>query len=65
MVKNPLSNAGDISSTPGSERSPGEENGNPFQYPCWKIPRTEKPAGLQWVYKRVEHDLSAKQQLSN
>ena len=24
-------NAGDVSSIPGSERSPGEGNGNPFQ----------------------------------
>ena len=27
-------NAGDVSSIPGSGRSPGEENGNPFQYSC-------------------------------
>ena len=26
--------AGDLGSIPGSGRSPGEENGNPFQYPC-------------------------------
>ena len=25
-------NAGDVSSTPGSGRSPGEGNGHPFQY---------------------------------
>ena len=33
-VKNPPTNAGDTSSIPGSGRSPGEENGNPFQYSC-------------------------------
>jgi len=27
-------NAGDMSSIPGSGRSPGEENGNPLQYSC-------------------------------
>ena len=27
-------NAGDLSSIPGSERSPGEGNGNPLQYSC-------------------------------
>ena len=32
MVKNlPLGQAGDLGSIPGSERSPGEGNGNPFQ----------------------------------
>ena len=33
VVKNPPTNAGDIGdagSIPGSERSPGEGNGNPF-----------------------------------
>ena len=27
-------NAGDLGSTPGSGRSPGEGNGNPLQYSC-------------------------------
>ena len=27
-------NARDLSSIPGSEKSPGEENGNPLQYSC-------------------------------
>ena len=31
MVKNLLGNLGLM---PGSERSPGEENGNPLQYSC-------------------------------
>ena len=30
--------AGDLSSVPGSGRSPGEENGNPLQYPCLDNP---------------------------
>ena len=37
MVKNPPANAGDTrlaGSIPGSGRSPGVGNGNPFQYSC-------------------------------
>ena len=34
MVKNPLDNAGDVGSIPGSGGSPGEGNGNPLQYYC-------------------------------
>ena len=41
-------------SIPGSERSPGEGNGNPLQY-SWRIPWTEEPAGYRpyspWVAK--------------
>ena len=41
MVKNPSVNAGDVrdmGSIPESERSPGEENGNPLQYSCLENP---------------------------
>ena len=34
VVKNLPANAGDVGSVPGSERSPGEGNGNPLQYSC-------------------------------
>ena len=34
MVKNLPASAGDASSILGSERSPGEGNGNPLQYSC-------------------------------
>ena len=30
------SNVGDLSLIPGSERSPGEGNGNPLQYSCFE-----------------------------
>ena len=30
--------AGDLGSVPGLGRSPGEENGNPLQYPCLENP---------------------------
>ena len=39
-------NAGDLGSIPGLGRSPGEGNGNPLQYSCWKIPWMEEPDGL-------------------
>ena len=31
-------NVGDLGSIPGSGRSPGEGNGNPFQYSCLENP---------------------------
>ena len=34
VEKNPLANAGDVGSTPGPGRSPGEGHGNPLQYSC-------------------------------
>ena len=34
VIKNPPANAGDASWIPGSERSPGEGNGNPLQHSC-------------------------------
>ena len=34
MVKNLPANAGDAGSIPGSGRSPGGGNANPFQYSC-------------------------------
>ena len=34
MVKNPLANARDAGSIPGSGRSPGGGHGNPLQYSC-------------------------------
>ena len=41
VVKNPPANAGDardVGSIPGSERSSGRGNGNPFQYSCLENP---------------------------
>ena len=34
VAKNPLANAGDMSSVPESGRSPGEGHGNTLQYSC-------------------------------
>ena len=38
MVKNPLANAQDMGSIPGSGIPPREENGNPLQYSCLENP---------------------------
>ena len=45
MVKNPPANARDardMGSIPGSGRSPGGENGNPFQYSYLENPMDRK-----------------------
>ena len=49
VVKNLLASvtAGDMGSIPGSRRSPGEGNGNPFQYSCQRNPWTEESGRLQ------------------
>ena len=47
VVKNTLTNAGDVGLIPGLGRSPGEGNGNPLQYLAWKIPWMEEPGRLQ------------------
>ena len=40
-VKASACNAGDLGSTPGLGRSPGEGNGNPLQYSCPENPMDE------------------------
>ena len=55
VVKNPPANAGDardsrdVGSIPGLERSPGEGNGNPFQYSCLENP-TDREAWQATVH---------------
>ena len=50
-------NVGDLGSIPGSGRSPGEGNGNPFQYSCLENPMTEEPGGIPSKgLQRVGHD---------
>ena len=63
MVKNPPINAGDLGSTPGSGRSPGERNGY-FSILAWEIPWTEEPGGPQsraWQKSRT-HWVTKQQQ---
>ena len=64
--KQSASNSGDIrdvGSLPGSGRSPGVGNDNPFQYPCLENPM-ERGAWRARVHEvaRVGHDLVTKQQ---
>ena len=53
-------NAGDLSSIHGSERSPGEGNGNPLQYSCLKN-SMDSPCGhkelemTEWVTLSLSH----------
>ena len=55
-------NAGDVDSIPGSGRSPGEGNGNPFQYSYLENPKQKSLEGYNpWGGKRVRHDLVTKQ----
>ena len=63
MVKNLPSNAGDtkvLGSTPGSERSPKEGNGNPVQYSCLKNPMDR---GTWWA--TVQRVAESQTQLSD
>ena len=52
---------GDLSSTPGLGRSPGEGNGNSLQYSCLENPmdRGALQAAVHGV-SRVRHDLATK-----
>ena len=55
-------NVGDTGSILGSGRSPGEGNGNPFQYSCGKSHVQRSLAGYSpWGCKRVRNDLVTKQ----
>ena len=49
VLKESTYNAGDEGSVPGSGRSPGEGNGNPFQYSCLENP-TDR--GAWWATVR-------------
>ena len=40
-------NAGNLGLIPGLGRSPGEGNGNPFQYSCLENPMDREPGRLQ------------------
>ena len=54
VVKKMATNAGDVSSIPGSGRSPGEGNGNPLQYSCLEIPWREEPGGHKASMRSME-----------
>ena len=56
-IKNPSCGGGDLGSIPGSERSPGERNGNPLQYSCLKNPM-DKEAWWATVHDVAELDMT-------
>ena len=64
VVKNPPANAEDTGSIPGSERSPGEENGSPLLYSSLENPMDRGAwwATVHGVKKRVRCNLATKQQ---
>ena len=47
-------NAGDLGSIPGSGRSPGERNGNPFLYSCLEIPMDRNISLNEFFFKKQE-----------
>ena len=61
LVKKSACNVGDLSSIPGSGRSPGEGNGNPLQYSFLENPM-DRGAWQAMVHgvARVGHDLATK-----
>ena len=46
-------NVGDLGSTPGSGRIPGEGNGNPLQYSCLENPMDGGP-WCPWGHKELD-----------
>ena len=50
MVKNPPSNAGDVSLIPGLGRSPAEGNDNPLQYSYLRNPMDGGARGLNSMW---------------
>ena len=64
VVKNLLANSKDSGSIPGSGRSPGEGNSNPFQYFWLAHPMDRGAVSVYspWGHRRVSYDLAAKQQ---
>ena len=64
MVKNPPASAGDMGLIPRSGRSPGEGNGNPFQYSCQGKSHGQRTLECYSPQncKRIRHNLVTKQQ---
>ena len=54
--KNPLANAEDMGSIPGSERSPGEGLGNPLWYSCLENP-IDRGGWQTTVHRITESDM--------
>ena len=61
VVKNLPFNVGDVDLIPGSGRSPGEGNGNPFQYSCLGNPMDR---GVWWATVHGVTESDTTEQLS-
>ena len=59
VVKHLPASAGDVKDkvlVPGLGRSPGGGDDNHFNILAWRIPWTEEPSGLQFIWsQRVKH----------
>ena len=63
VVKNPPADAGDPSSIPGPERSPGDPLATHSSILAWEPHRQRSLAGYSpWGHKRVRRDLATEQQ---
>ena len=61
VSKESACSAGDLGSSPGLGRSPGEGNDNPLQYSCLENPMDRGAwQATDGRIARVEHDLSTK-----
>ena len=59
VVKNPPANAGDtsdVSSTPGSGRSPGVGNGSPLKYSCLENSLDTESEMNEWFSAHTHHN---------
>ena len=65
VVKNLPANAGDASLVPGSGRSTGGGNGNPFQYSCLGNPNPMDRGAWQATVHGVTKELDMTLQLNN
>ena len=52
MVKTTPANAGDTGSIPGLEEPLGKGMASHFSIPAWRIPWTEEPGGLQFMWSQ-------------
>ena len=63
-VKASAPNAGGLGSIPGSRRSPGERNGNPFQYSCLGNPM-DRGSWQATVHRVTESDMTERLNIEN
>ena len=60
VVKEFACNSGELGSSPGSGRSPGKGNGNPFQYSSLENPMDRAWQATVHAVARIRHNLATK-----